>query len=269
VTLSIEAPALADLFDLTGRTAVVTGGAMGIGSAICARLAAAGAAVVIADLDLAAAEATAKELEASAHDVLPVQVDVADEDDVRALFATAIDWSGRIDILVNNAGIFPTVPVLDMTADQFDRVQEVNLRGAFLCAREAGRRMRDQGTGGVIVNVTSIDALHPSSVGLAHYDASKHGLWGFTKNLALELAPFGIRVNALAPGAVATPGAAAAQSTSDVDPQDLLVGFLARIPLRRIGQPDDIARMALVLASDVSSYVTGSQVVVDGGVLLS
>lgn len=269
MTLSIEAPTLADLFDLTGRTAIVTGGAMGIGRAIVERLAAAGADVVIADLDLEAAATTVKDLEDREYDVLAVGVDVADERDVLALFQTAIDWRGRIDVLVNNAGIFPTVPVLDMTVEQFDRVQDVNLRGAFLCAREAGRRMREQGSGGAIVNITSIDALHPSAVGLAHYDASKHGLWGFTKNLALELAPHGIRVNALAPGAVATPGAAAAQSTSDIDPQDVLTAFLSRIPMRRIGQPDDIARMALVLASDVSSYMTGAQVVVDGGVLLS
>jgi 2-deoxy-D-gluconate 3-dehydrogenase len=269
VTLSLETPELADLFDLTGRTAVVTGAAMGIGCAIAARLAAAGAAVVIADLDASAAAATAKEFEDREFNVLAVGVDVADERDVRAIFDTAIAWRGKVDILVNNAGIFPTVPVLDMTVEDFDRVQAVNLRGAFLCAREAGRRMRKQGTGGVIINITSIDALHPSSVGLAHYDASKHGLWGFTKNLALELAPFGIRVNALAPGAVATPGASAASPHSDIDPQEVIAAFVARIPMGRIGQPDDIARMALVLASDVSSYMTGAQVVVDGGVLLS
>jgi 2-deoxy-D-gluconate 3-dehydrogenase len=269
VTLSIEAPTLADLFDLTGRTAVVTGGAMGIGRAVVSRLAAAGAAVVIADLDLEAAATTAKELEDLGHEVLAVGADVADERDVRALFAAAVDWRGRVDVLVNNAGIFPTVPVLEMTVEQFDRVQDVNLRGAFLCSREAGRHMRDQGTGGSIVNITSIDALHPSSVGLAHYDASKHGLWGFTKNLALELAPLGIRVNAIAPGAVATPGVANAQPSSAGDPQDVLAEFVTRIPLRRVGQPDDIARMALVLASDVSSYMTGAHVVVDGGVLLS
>lgn len=269
MTLSIEAPALADLFDLTGRTAVVTGAAMGIGRAVAARLATAGAAVVIADVDAEAAAAAARELAADGHDVLAVGVDVADADEVRALFESAVRWRGSVDVLVNNAGIFPASPVLEMSVEQFDRVQGVNLRGAFLCSQQAGLRMRDQGTGGVILNITSIDALHPSSVGLAHYDASKHGLWGFTKNLALELAPFGIRVNALAPGAVATPGATSAQPAGDIDPQEMLASFLKRIPLRRIGQPDDIARIAVVLVCDVSSYMTGTQVVVDGGVLLS
>jgi len=172
---------------------------------------------------------------------------------------------------VNNAGIFPAVPVLDMTPEAFSHVIDVNLKGVYLCSRLVAQQMVRQGHGGRIINVTSVDALHPSSVGLAHYDASKHGAWGFTKNLALELAPHHIWVNAIAPGAILTPGVEAMRKASGavVDPAEMLDSFLARIPMGRIGSPDDIGRVALFLASDMASYMTGAQVVVDGGVLLS
>lgn len=270
-TGTLGAPAINDLLSLAGRTAIVTGGAMGIGRGIVERLAQAGASVVIADADLAAAELTAAELTSRGHSVFAMFVDVGDADDVHRLVADTIGWRGRLDILVNDAGIFPTVPVLDMSPDDFDRVIRTNLRGTFLCSREAALRMRTQGSGGRIVNVTSIDALHPSSVGLAHYDASKHGVWGFTKNLALELAPHGIQVNAVAPGAIATPGVAAMQpaGSAGVDQKAILDAFLAKVPMRRIGVPDDIARAVLFLASDLASYVTGTQLVVDGGRLLA
>lgn len=262
------------LLDLTGRRAIVTGGAMGIGRAIAARLAEAGAKVVVADLDGEAAELTAKELAEHGHVVRPVQADVSVEADAQRLVDTAVDWFGGIDVLVNDAGIFPTVPVLDMAVEDFARVIQVNLQGVFLCSRTVARQMVDQGTGGRIINVTSVDALHPSSVGLAHYDASKHGVWGFTKNLALELAPHRIWVNAIAPGGIATPGVAHMSSAPGVgpgavDPQEVLQRFLARIPMGRMGEPDEIGKVALFLASDMSSYMTGTQVVVDGGVLLA
>lgn len=270
--MTLEPPTLAELLDLHGRTAIVTGGAMGIGRGIVERLSEAGASVVIADADLEAAEKTASELAERHRSVLAIYVDVGDPDDVHKLVADTIGWRGRVDVLVNNAGIFPSTPVLEMSPDDFDRVVRTNLRGVFLCSREAALRMRGQDAGGRIINVTSVDALHPSAVGLAHYDASKHGVWGFTKNLALELAPHGIWVNAIAPGAIATPGVAAMRAggpTTGVDPQAILEAFLARIPMRRMGAPDDIARAALFLASDLASYITGAQLVVDGGVLLS
>lgn len=270
-TGTLGAPAINDLLSLAGRTAIVTGGAMGIGRGIVERLAQAGASVVIADADLAAAELTAAELTSRGHSVFAMFVDVGDADDVHRLVADTIGWRGRLDILVNDAGIFPSVPVLDMSPDDFDRVIRTNLRGTFLCSREAALRMRSQGSGGRIVNVTSIDALHPSSVGLAHYDASKHGVWGFTKNLALELAPHDIQVNAVAPGAIATPGVAAMQPAggAGADQKAILDAFLTKVPMRRIGVPDDIARAVLFLASDLASYVTGTQLVVDGGRLLA
>jgi 2-deoxy-D-gluconate 3-dehydrogenase len=126
--------------------------------------------------------------------------------------------------------------------------------------------------GGRIINITSIDALHPSMVGLAHYDASKHGLWGFTKNSALELAQHKIWVNAIAPGGIATPGVAAMQGGVDPNSQEQkarTVAFMAKIPMHRMGEPDEIGTVALFLASDMSNYMTGSQIVVDGGALLS
>lgn len=262
-------PSVAEMLDLTGRGAVVTGGAMGIGRAVAERLAEAGASVVVADLDGKAAEATAQELQERDLITYAVQMDVGDEESVLGGLQQATEHVPDIDLLVNNAGIFPSVPVLEMAADEFDRVLRVNLRGTYLLSRHVALGMRERGHGGRIINITSIDALHPSSVGLAHYDASKHGMWGFTKNLARELAPLGISVNAVAPGAVATPGAAQAQAGAGALPAGTLEAFLARIPLGRIGEPDDIARVVLFLASDLASYVTGSQVVVDGGVLLS
>ena len=137
--MTIAAPSLEDLLNLTGRTAVVTGGAMGIGRGIVTRLAEAGAAVVIADADLEAAETAAKELQERGLDVLAMRVDVTDEEDVRRLVADTIGWRGHLDILVNDAGIFPSTPVLDMTAEDFDRVIRVNLRGLFLCLEPTRR----------------------------------------------------------------------------------------------------------------------------------
>jgi len=268
--MTLVPPSVADLLDLTGRTAIVTGGAMGIGRAVAERLAEAGAAVVIADVDAEAATTAVKELTDRDLQAWAVQVDVGEERDVVRMVEEATTWAGDLDILVNDAGIFPAVPVLDMTADDFDRVLRVNLRGTYLCARHAALRMRAQGHGGRIINITSVDAVHPSAIGLAHYDASKHGVWGFTKNLARELAPHSIWVNAIAPGAIATPGVARMQSAHGaVDPQAMLDAFLARIPMGRMGAPDDIGRVALFLASDLASYITGAQIVVDGGVLLT
>jgi 2-deoxy-D-gluconate 3-dehydrogenase len=144
-------------------------------------------------------------------------------------------------------------------------VQAVNLRGLFLCNREAARSMAATG-GGVIINIGSVDSVHPSMIGLAAYDASKHGVWGFTKNLALEVAKRGIRVNAIAPGGIATEGLK--QSMGQEKLRDNIEAFEASVPMGRLGEPDDIATVALFLASDASSYMTGALVVVDGGVLL-
>jgi 2-dehydro-3-deoxy-D-gluconate 5-dehydrogenase len=254
---------LAALLDLTGRTAIVTGGAMGIGLGIARRLHEAGANLLVADLDEASAQSVAADLAAARPDsALAIRSDVSDEQSVQQMARTAVEGFGGIDILVNNAGIYPMVPLADLDAATFRRVLDVNLTGLFLCTKAVSARMIEQGRGGRIVNVTSIDALHPSMVGLAHYDASKHGAWGFTKNVALDLAPHRIWVNAVAPGGIKTPG------TGEMDEASIMA-FEAMIPMGRMGESDDIGRAVLFLASELSSYMTGSQIVVDGGRLLA
>jgi 2-deoxy-D-gluconate 3-dehydrogenase len=253
---------LAELIDLHGRTAIVTGGAMGIGRAIVARLHEAGANVVVADLDREAAKEVVTDLDGRRVDgAVAVPADVGDPAGVERMVAAAVDAFGALDILVNNAGIYPARPLAELDLETFRHVLDVNLTGLYLCTKAGAARMIEQGTGGRIVNVTSIDALHPSMVGLAHYDASKHGAWGFTKNVALELAPHGIWVNAIAPGGIRTPG------TGGTD-EEALARFAEMIPMGRLGDPDEIGRAALFLASDLSSYMTGAQFVVDGGRLL-
>ncbi len=257
---------LHELIDLTGKAAVVTGGAKGIGWGISRRLSEAGAAVLVADVDLAGAEQAAAELERAGGRTSAVAVDVSNEDQVRGMVAACRERFGSLDILVNNAGIFPAAPVAEMTPALFDKVIAVNLRGLFLCTKYAAEAMIEQGRGGRIVNITSIDALHPSMVGLAHYDASKHGAWGFTKASALEFAPHRIWVNAIAPGGILTPGV---QAMQEPGAGDAVADVTAAIPMRRLGDPDEIGRVALFLACDLADYMTGSQIVVDGGLLLT
>jgi len=263
-TRAMEQKTISECMDLSGKSAIVTGGAMGIGLAIAERLAEAGAKVLIADKDATTAAAAAAKIPKS----VAFAVDVSDEAQVSAMVAKAVSEFGGVDILVNNAGIYPQKPALQETKEDFEKIIDVNLVGAFLCARAVAKQMIAQGRGGRIINITSIDALHPSSVGLAFYDASKHGLWGFTKNLALELAPHNIWVNAIAPGGVATPGTNFGKAASP-DAQEFIDSFLARIPMHRFADADEIGKVALFLASDFSSYMTGSQVIVDGGALLA
>lgn len=264
---------LLQLLNLSGKAAIVTGGAKGIGQAICYRLAEAGAKVLVADMDEPTAQKTAQELAGNGWTVEAFKVDVSNEEEVQAMIAACQQRFGSVDILVNNAGIYPPAPLAQMTEEDFERVMHVNLRSVFLTTKHVSEVMKQQGKGGSIINITSIDALHPSMVGLAHYDASKHGVWGFSKNSALELAPHKIWVNAIAPGGIQTPGVEAIQSTqklpTGVDPKQMIEAFLAKIPMHHMGQPDEIGKVALFLASDMSSYMTGEQIVVDGGALLS
>ncbi len=264
---------LSELLDLSGKRVIVTGGAVGIGYGISYRLAEAGAQVIIADISQQNLDEARSKLSDKNWYVEYVLADVSKEADVQHIVKVASEAFDGVDILVNNAGIYPSILVMNMTLEDFDHVLSVNLKSVFMTTQAVANKMIDQGTGGKIINVTSIDALHPSSAGLAHYDASKHGVWGFTKNVALELAPHNITVNAVAPGGVATPGTQAAQDSGQmpegVDMQKMLESFLNRIPMHRMGEPDDIGKVVLFLASDMSSYMTGSQVVVDGGVLLA
>lgn len=254
------------LTDLTGKVAFVTGGAAGIGEAIVKRLHESGAKVMVADLQQAQADELARELNGlRPESAASFGLDVSDATALDAAFRATIEQFERVDILVNNAGIYPFKSLAEMTEDDFMKVINVNLKSVFLTTKLFSDYMKEKEIKGRIINVTSIDAIHPSLVGLAHYDASKHGEWGFTKNVALELAPFGITVNAIAPGAIATPGTGS--ENGEATPQ--LEAFLAQIPLKRIGHPDEIAKAVLFLSSDMASYMTGSQIVVDGGRLLS
>lgn len=259
---------ISQLISLKNKTAIVTGGAMGIGFGIAYRLAEAGANVIIADINEEIGNAAIKELTGNGWQATFIKTDVADEKQIKDATNFALKTFGGIDILVNNAGIYPIIPVMQMPTADFDKILAVNLKSVFLFTKTAAEAMIQKGNGGKIINITSIDALHPSSIGLAAYDASKHGLWGFTKNTALELAPHNIQVNAIAPGGIATPGTGAGKPITP-DMEAILKKFLEKIPMKRIGEPDDIGKVALFLASDLASYMTGSQIVVDGGVLLS
>lgn len=268
----MEIPPINTLLDLSGKTAIVTG-AVGIGYGIAYRLAQAGCNVVIASKQEVEAIDAAAKITAQGLKATGIATDVSSEQSVIDMIDTTIRLCGNIDILVNNAGIYPSIPVSQMSSDDFDKVISVNLKGVFLCSKYASLKMIERGKGGRIINITSVDALHPSSIGLAHYDASKHGVWGFTKNIALELAPHKIWVNAVAPGGILTEGVKKLQlqhpATAGIDQEKIMSQFLQKIPMGRLGEPDDIGKVVLFLASDMASYMTGSQIVVDGGVLLS
>jgi NAD(P)-dependent dehydrogenase (short-subunit alcohol dehydrogenase family) len=241
----------------------VTGAARGIGYATAARLLEAGARVVVADVDGPAAERAAArfgERATAAH------VDVADEPSVRDLVRFAVEAYGRLDIWVSNAGVYPPTPVLELSGDEWDRMLAVNLRGTFTGAREAARAMIAAGEGGVIVNVASTAAYRADAPGVAHYVASKFGVRGLTQSLAVEFGPHGIRVLAVAPTVTLTPGLEAQRAPLEA------AGFALdelgpRLPLGRVAVPDDIARVVLFCASDLSLLMTGSTLLVDAGEL--
>lgn len=257
-----------ELVSLRGRVAVVTGAGSGIGRACAVRLAQAGASIVAADVRGDAAEDTAVRVRGAGGSAIAVAVDVRDDEQCRALASEAVTAFGQIDIVVNGAGIFPPVPLFEMTVDAWDRVLDINARGTFLVSRACAPHMR----GGAIINIASKSAMQPT-VGLAHYAASKGAVVMLTKSLALELAPLRIRVNAVAPGAVDTEGAmataAAFAESAGVDLSEIKKAYCARNPVGRECEPDEIARVALFLASPLSSYVNGETILTDGGHLLT
>lgn len=258
---------LSELIRLDGQRAVVTGAAQGFGFAIARRLAEAGSHVVVGDINEGNVQEAAARLNyegwaASAH-----VVDVADEESVDELFAAA----GPFDVLVNNAGVFSNYLVANMPVGEFRRIMDVNVTGAFLCSRAAARQMKANGRSGVIVNVASVDAMSPSAEGLAHYTTSKHAIAGLTRTLAMELAPAGIRINAVCPGAAMTEGAiefVMAGAPDGIDVAAQWEGIKDRTPLGRLCDPDDVGRAVVFLASDLASFVTGILLPVDGGILI-
>ncbi|MBV8301629.1 MAG: SDR family oxidoreductase [Candidatus Dormibacteraeota bacterium] len=257
-------------FSVAGRNALVTGGAKGIGHGIANRLAEGGANVVVADVDEQAAERAAAQLGDMPGRAVACRLDVSQEPVCREAIARCVEQFGSLDILVNNAGIFPTSAVLDMTPEFFEHLLAVNLKGVFYMSKAAGVQMRKQGTGGKIINIASVDSVHPSFPGLAAYDASKGGVLSFTKNFALEMAPYNVTVNAIAPGGITTEGTAQPLTGMSAEQMEAMTSaFLQRIPLKRMGVPDDIAKVAVFLASSAADYMTGTFVVVDGGMLLA
>jgi 2-dehydro-3-deoxy-D-gluconate 5-dehydrogenase len=260
-------PPINELISLNGKKALVTGAAMGIGFAIANRLAEAGAEVAMVDLNAEKGQPAAQSLVESGYKAFFLPCDVGREEEVKKTVDEAISRMGGIQVLVNNAGIFPFTPLSRITSSDIDRVLAVNVKSILYFTREASRWMIEQKKNGSIINIASIDSVHPSHKGLSIYDASKGAVLTATKSLAKELGPEGIRVNALAPGGILTEG-----SMSQKGPnagRSTLKEFLPRITLGHMGSADEVARVALFLASDLSAYMTGSLVMVDGGYLIS
>jgi NAD(P)-dependent dehydrogenase (short-subunit alcohol dehydrogenase family) len=249
--------------DFAGRTALVTGAGSGMGQATSIAFAAAGARVVVADVDEAAGGATVQMINSAGGDAVFVRADVSDAEDVKALVSAAVERFGGLDFAVNNAGIeVGTAKLADADVADFDRMVAVNLRGVFLCLKHEIRQMLRHG-GGAIVNIASVNSFRPQ-IGQAPYTATKHGVAGLTKNAAVEYAGDGIRVNAIAPGAIDTPMLPNALARFDIDPAEAAARMS---PFNRFGHPQEIANAVLWLCSSMATYTTGHILGVDGGYL--
>ncbi|MBL1078512.1 glucose 1-dehydrogenase [Nocardia sp. 2] len=245
---------------LDGKVALVTGGARGMGAEHVRRFVAEGARVVFGDVLDDEGKALAAELGDTAR---YVHHDVTSESDWTAAVSATTEAFGRLDVLVNNAGILRFKRILDMSLDEWNLIQNINVTGAFLGIRAAAPAMTESG-GGSIVNVSSVEGF-VGAAGLSAYSASKFALRGLTKSAARELGHSGIRVNSVHPGGIATPMTAAVAGASGVDGNS----FFSELPIPRWGQPVEVSEVALFLASDASSYCTGGEFVVDGGMLTS
>ena len=249
------------MFELNKKIAIVTGARRGMGKTHALILAKAGAKVVVSDISLEDCEKVVEEIKKEGGEALAIKCDVSKKKEVDEMIEKTIEKFGKVDILVNNAGICQFKPFLELTEEEWERTLDINLKGYFFCAQAAAPEMAKQKSG-VIVNIASVvmGQIGMGMAGLAHYSASKGGIVALTKTLALELAPLGIRVNAISPGVIDTPMVASVK----LDPK-ATEGILAQIPLRRMGRPEEISNTVLFLASDESSYITGATIVVDGG----
>jgi acetoin reductase-like protein len=252
---------------LTNQTAIVTGAARGIGKGIALALAREGAHVVVADINAEAAARVAAEICQLGLSALAAPVDITQASQVDGLVEQAVAHFGQLDILVNNAGVVSNAPVLDLSEEEWDRTIAVNLKGVFLCAKRAAKAMAAHKSGRII-NIASLSGK-VGAPGQAAYCASKHGVVGLTQVMAIDLAPYGITVNAICPGmnetemmqfVVAERAASRGQTVEEVRQ-----GILAKTPLGRFGRPEDVAQVVLFFASAASAYVTGQAIDVDGG----
>ena len=252
---------MTDTTELAGKVAIVTGAGQGMGYAVAHRLAAAGASVVVNDVNPAAAEQTAAALRAAGHPALAVPGDVASSEEVRGIVAATLDRYGSIHILINNAGVLRPTAVIDIEEAEWDLVVNVNLKGTYLCSRAVLPAMRAAGWGR-IVNFSSTAGKNVSTVGGAHYTAAKAGVLGFTRHLAKEAAPYGITVNAVCPGLIDTEMVRATISDEQTS------AYAASFPIARLGAPEEVAELVAFLASDRAAYITGASLDINGGDLM-
>lgn len=248
---------LQDIFGLDGKVAVVTGGGRGIGQVIACGLAKAGAEVVV--ISRSGAEETVRMIEKDGGKSYDLRADVTDEPQVEQALATILERSGTIDILFNNAGICMHQSTMEATVEEFRQVVDTNLTGEFIMARAVGRIMIERGIKGSIINMASMSGTIVNiPQWQCSYNASKAGVIHLTKSLAVEWAQYGIRVNSLSPGYIATP------MSVDLSPQELIDAWIPLMPLGRMGKPEELIPPVLYLASDASGYTTGSDLIVDG-----
>lgn len=247
---------------LSNKVVLITGGSQGIGRAIAIRFAAEGANIAICDRDKEALLKTAADIAEQGGQVLPVEADVQFKRDVDRMVDEVLQHWGRIDILVNNAGVNRTAPFLDIAEEDWDLHMAINLKGTFLVSQRVCREMVKQGDGGSVIQISSVNGL-AAEADQAHYNATKGGINLLAMSMALELAPYDIRVNALCPGFIET-----RLTKPLIDNPPAIAEYLRTIPMKRVGQPEDIAAAALFMASDESRYMTGHCMVVDGGQLI-
>jgi 2-deoxy-D-gluconate 3-dehydrogenase len=268
----LMAKTIAQLFDLSGKGAVVTGGAMGIGQSIAYRLAEAGAGVTVADIDFTTATKTVDKIKGRGGKSLAIKADVRSSADAEKVIQATLDAFGNLSILVNNAGIYPSYKFLNTTDEGFDEIIDVNLKGVLKYSQAAARVMIKAGNGGKIINIASNAGLRPEAA-QSPYSVSKSGVIMLTKTMAVELAHYNILVNAIAPGGILTPGGdkwgPGVIENLGMPAEKVLEAAIQRVPLGRLGTPDEIATAVLFLASGASGYVVGQVLGVDGGFLLS
>lgn len=248
------------MFELNGKVALVTGARQGMGKSHALTLAKQGAKVVVTDIDENDCQKVAEEIKSQGGEAIAFKLDVSKAEEVEQVFNSAVKHFGRLDILVNNAGVFNPKPFLEITESDWDKLIDINLKGEFFCAQKAAKEMA-KNKWGRIINIASISS---GGVGIgmewgSHYTASKGGVIGMTEAMAIELAPLGINVNAIAPGAIDTPMLRTGAEAEE------LQKYTQDIPLKRIGKPEEVSAAVAFLASEESSYITGATFYVDGG----